>query len=183
MAGDGGLAGGGGEVGGGGGGGRLYVLPTLGVRRYTLHEDLQYVALTLTMVLPALAACASFVSHGLAASFLRHRAMLLLVLLLVLAVQIGLLHSQLSSSHSASATSWLIPLALPFATAVDLLTSRRLGSFSFRLPVAALTLTAPVFMLLELHRLRAAPQPIAPSWAEWPEWMGLCARARSCGAP
>ena len=168
----------------GGVGKRLYVLPRLSVRRYTLHEDFQYVLLTLTMLLPALAASISFLSHGLAACFLRHRAILLLVLLVCITGQLIVLHAQLSTSHSASATSWLLPLALPFVTAVDLLTSRRLGSFSFRLPVAALTFTAPVFMLLELQRLRAAPQPMVPTgaWApEWPEWMGLCTARKGCG--
>jgi hypothetical protein len=176
--------GGGGSGGREGAAGRLYVLPNLGVRSYTLHEDLQYLALTLVMLLPTLAACISFLSHGLAACFLRHRALLLLLLLLVLAVQIVSLHTQLSASRSATATSWLLPLALPFASAVDLLASRRHGAMSFRLPFAALTLTAPIFMLLELQRLRSAPQPMVPaSGTEWPEWMGLCKSARACGAP
>ena len=141
-------------------------------------------ALTLAMLLPTFAACISFLSHGLAACFLRHRALLMLLLLCVLAVQIVSLHTQLSASHSASASSWLLPLALPFASAVDLLASRRHGAMSFRLPFAALTLTAPIFMLLELQRLRSAPQPMVPaSGTEWPEWMGLCKSARACGAP
>ena len=98
-------------------------------------------------------------------------------------LQVWLLLSWLSSD-GASLLSWLVPLALPLVTSIDLLLSRRSGPLSFRLPLAALTLFAPTFMILELHRLRSEPlrslRP--PVWAHWPTWMGLCSSANTCGA-
>ena len=49
-----------------------------------------------------------------------------------------------------------------------------------------LTLLAPAFMVIELHRLRTAhASPLAPPPVQneaWlPEWMSLCPSARACG--
>ena len=53
----------------------------------------------------------------------------------MLLVQVWLLSTWLSSAHAASSPlSLIIPLALPLATAVELLASPRSGPLSFRAP-------------------------------------------------
>ena len=161
---------------------RLYVLPALGVRQYTLHEDLQYIALTVALMLPTFAGCSYFLFHGLAACFLRHKALLLLLLLLILAAQIAVMHIQLSASCSISFLLRAVPLALPLASAIDLMTSRRHGDLSLRFPLAILTVAPPVIMLLELRRLRTSNR-MPPHGTGWLDRMELCSSARACGAP
>ena len=98
-------------------------------------------------------------------------------------MQIRLLHRQLTTRSTAYAASFLLPLALPICTAIDLVAGQRQSPLAFRLPLAILTLLVPLFMLLELQRLQAGPQPVASRSAEWPEWMSLCPTSRACGAP
>ena len=91
---------------------RLYVLPGLGVHQFSLLEDVGYTVTSFAMLLPAFAACITFLCHGAASLFLRHRALLLMAPLLIMLLQIWLLTSWLSSAE-ASLISWLLPLALP----------------------------------------------------------------------
>jgi len=166
------------------GGGRLYVLPTLGIRKFSLHEDVAYTLMSFVILLPAVAACITFLCQRAAGLFLRHRALMFVAPAIVLLLQVRLLTSWLSNTNQAVVTAWLFPLALPLITTIDLVVSPRSGPLSFRLPLAALTICVPTFLVLELHRFRTTSQAVATSkWASWPELMGLCSSSHACGAP
>ena len=84
------------------------------------------------------------------------------------------------------AASFALPLALPLCAAAERLVAKRhAGPLLDRLAVATLTLGAPLILLLELRRLRAPPAAALSTWAYladyWPEWVGLCVRAKACG--
>ena len=54
------------ENGDGGEGQRLYVLPTLGIRKFSLHEDVAYTLMCFVILLPAVAACISALTRCIA---------------------------------------------------------------------------------------------------------------------